>query len=263
MTTSNEELVALVTNQAKDLLAGIRKDIEETKALTEEDRKNCAAICQRVETEYTRLKIEFLNESLILIDQGLENSDQQKLMQIHRAWSLALKNVTQQCKNLVGPLMEVLRVLSRKDKNLKRKYARLLGGAVLCSILSGAAIVVLVAHFHPGCPFQLAVEAVIIVAGGALLAIAIAVGCITGCMSLARLRVVYRTCSDSVRLILNRCFPDCFDGSSKDPSDSDLANVIQKAVDTLNITEDIWQNRPALEMLKRSAQSQRDHLRSL
>ena len=56
MSATNEELVQLVTNQARDLLTQIRKDIEETSNLTEDDRKNCEAICQRVETEHTRLK---------------------------------------------------------------------------------------------------------------------------------------------------------------------------------------------------------------
>ncbi|CAF0860339.1 unnamed protein product [Didymodactylos carnosus] len=259
MATANEELVELVTKQAMDLLAEIRKDVEETKALTEEDRKNCMAICHRVETEHTRLKIEFLNESLILIDQALETSDQQKLIQIHEAWSLVLKNVTHQCKTLVGPLMEVLRVLSRQDKNLGRKYAGLLAGAVVSSILCGAAVVVLIAHAHPGCCLQLATEAVLAVSVGALIAIAIALGCIAGCISIARLRIVYRKCSDSVRLILVKWFPHCFDGSSKDPSDSELANVIEQSINTLNIKQDIWRNRTALEMLKRWAKNQRDH----
>jgi hypothetical protein len=159
--------------------------------------------------------------------------------------------------------MEVLRVLSRRDKKLKLKYASLMTGVIVSSILAGAAIAVLAFHSHPGCGFQLAAEAVLVVAGGALLAIAVALGCITGCISIARLRTVCQRCSDTVRLILAKCFPDCFDGSSEDPSDSKLADVIKNAIDTLNMKEDIWQNPVALEVIKESAQNQLEHLQKL
>ena len=89
-------------------------------------------------------------------------------------------------KPLLKPLMELLRVLSRRDANLKSKYAAFLSGAVVSSVLAGAAVVVLVFHAHPGCVFQLVAQAVGLVAGGALVAIAIAFGCITGCISTAR-----------------------------------------------------------------------------
>jgi hypothetical protein len=260
MAAANAELVQLVTNQAKDLLAQIEKDIVETSKLTEDDRKNCMEICQRVETEYTRMKIEFLRTSLRLIDQALGTSDGEKLRQIHQAWSLALENVTRLCKTLVGPLMEVLRVLSRQDGNLRLKYASLMTGTIVSSALAGAAIGVLAFHAHPGCGFQLAAEVAIAVAGGALLAIAIALGCLSGCITIARLRTVYQRCSDSVRLMLAKCFPDCFNGSAKDPSDSDLAMVIKNAIDTLNIKDDIWKNPVALEVIKDSAQNQLKHL---
>jgi hypothetical protein len=256
MAAANEELGQLVTNQARDLLAQIRKDIEGSSTLTDDDRKNCEAICQRVETEHKRLKSEFLRESLNLIDQALATSDQQRLKQIHQTWSWALDNVTRQCKSLAGPLIELLEVLSRRDANLKKKYAAFLTGAVVSSILAGAAVVVLAFHSHPGCAFQLAAEAVALVAGGSLIAIAIAFGFITGCISTARLRSVYQKCSDSVRLILVKFFPDCFNNSSKDPSNSDLATVIKDGIDTLNIKEDMWQNSIALASIKRAAENQ-------
>ena len=176
---------------------------------------------------------------------------------------LALETVTRQCKTLVGPLMEVLRVISRHNNKLRTKYAAFMSGAIISSILAGAAVTLLAFHSHPGCAFAIAGEVMLGVAGGALIAVAIALGCISGCISIARLRAVYRRCSDSVRLILAKCFPDCFDGSSKNPSDSDLATVIKNAIDTLSIKEDMWQNPDALEVMKDSIQNQLNDLQSL
>ncbi|CAF0981639.1 unnamed protein product [Adineta ricciae] len=260
MAKATEELLSMITKETKTLLAEIHQDIQETKALTDDDRTKCMKICQQVENEHKRLKIQFLNQSISLIGQALETSDPQKILQIRQAWALALENLVRQCRTIACPLLELLGVLSRQDAKLGKKYAGLLTGAVLSSCLCGAAIVVLIAHYHPGCCFQLAAEAVLVVAGGALLAIAVAVGCITGCVTVARLRTVYSKCSDSVRLMLVSCFPCCFDGSTKDPNEAELASIIEKAINTLNIKEDTWFNRPALEMLKGSAETERDHL---
>ncbi|CAF1340660.1 unnamed protein product [Rotaria sordida] len=137
MAAANEELVQLVTNQARDLLAQIRKDIDETSNLTEDDRKNCEAICQRVENEHARLKIEFLRESLNLIDQALQTSDEQQLKQIHQAWSWTLDNVTRQCENFAGPLVEVLRILSRNNPEMETKYATFITDSFALKLITG------------------------------------------------------------------------------------------------------------------------------
>ncbi|CAF1361517.1 unnamed protein product [Adineta ricciae] len=138
--------------------------------------------------------------------------------------------------------------VGKSDAKLGKKYARFLTGAVLSSCLCGTVI--------------LAAEVVFVVAGGALLAIAVAVGCITDVCQWQRLRTVYSQCSDSVRLMLVSCFPSCFDGATKDPTEAELASIIEKAVNTLNIKEDTWFNHPALQMLKGSGEVERDHLKN-
>jgi hypothetical protein len=263
MSTSNEELVALVITETKHLLAGIRKDIEETKVLTEEDRKNCAAICQRVETEHTRLKIEFLNESLILINQALETLDQQKLMQIHRAWSLALQNVTRQCETFAGPLMKVLEILSQNDQEMKTKYAGVLTGTVASSVLVGIAVGLIIIHCHPGGFLQLGFENILANAIAPLLAIVLATGCVIGKITSIDLRTAHRKGLDFARSILAKHFPNYIDSPINDSSQLEVAMVIKKSIDTLHINEAIWQNREALEMIKNSIQNQLKDLHQL
>lgn len=260
---ADAELLGIITQQADDFLTEMQKDIKKTKEISEQDRQNCEAICLRIEAEQSRLKIEYLIESLHLFDRALKTSDQQILKQIRHAWSILLESVTRQCKTLAGPLLEVLQVLSRRDKILRRKYAGFVTGAVLSSLLVGATVALIIAHCHPGCIFHLAVELLVLVAGGAIIALLIAVGCIRGSVVMTRLRAIYRKCSDSVRLMLVKYFPDYFDGVSKDPLKSDLATVIKNSIDTLNIKEDLWVNQVALEMIKRSAERQLQHLREL
>ncbi|CAF1566131.1 unnamed protein product, partial [Didymodactylos carnosus] len=211
----------------------------------------------RVETEHTRLKIEFLNESLILIDQALETSDQQKLIQIHEAWSLALENVTRQCENLAGPLTEVFQVLSRNDQEMETKYTGVITGTVASSILVGIAVGLIITHCHPGSFLQYGCEKILPIAP--LLAIVLATGCAIGKITSTDVRTVQRKL-DSARSILAKHFSNYIDSPTNGSSKSEVAIFIRKSIDMLNINEDIWQSREALEMMKDSIRSELKHL---
>jgi F0F1-type ATP synthase assembly protein I len=256
MAAANEELVKLVTNQARDLLAQIRKDIEESSTLTDDDRKNCEAICQRVETEHKRLKSEFLRESLNLIDQALATSDEQRLKQIHQTWSWALDNVTHQCENLAGPLIEVLQVLTRNNPEMETKYAAFVTGTVVSSVLTGVVIGIIIAHYRSSSPLQSEYENIPGVTIGLLLAIACATGCIIGKITSTNIRSVYQKWLDSVRYLLVKCFPSYAKNPIDISSEPEIAKVIKNSMDTLNINEELWRNHEALEIIKQSVQSQ-------
>jgi len=77
--SANEKMVQQITEQTIDLIASIKNNISQAISLTEDDRKNCEAICQQARTEFNRLNMQFLQETLILIDQALNTSDQQIL----------------------------------------------------------------------------------------------------------------------------------------------------------------------------------------
>jgi hypothetical protein len=147
--SANEQAVQLITQQTTDLLATIKNDISKAKSLTEEDRKNCETICQQANTEYNRLKIQFLQETLTLIDQALNTSDQQILGQIHRAWSLQLDRVTRQCERIAGPLIEVMQILSKSDEQIGKKYWCFFGGAMVSFLLIGTAFGFFIAYYYP------------------------------------------------------------------------------------------------------------------
>jgi hypothetical protein len=119
---ANIQMVNLITQQTIDLLAALKNDVSQAKAFSEEDRKNCVAICQRAEQDYNRVKKEFLEETLILIDQALETSDENVLQQVHRGWSLQLELVTRRCERIAAPIVEMLRTLSKNDSIIRKKY---------------------------------------------------------------------------------------------------------------------------------------------
>jgi hypothetical protein len=258
MAAANAELVELVTNQAKDLLAQIEKDIKETSKLTEKDRENCMAICQRVEIEHTRLKIEFLRTSLRLIDQALATSDPEKLRQIHQAWSLALENVMRQCENLAGPLIEVLQILSRNNPEIETKYSGILVGTVLPSVLAGLAIGATIAYRHPD--YFLRMGSQNISALARLLAIVGGTTYVIGKITSTNLRNVYQNWREFVRSFLGKYLPNYIDSVTTGASEPDVVMVIKSSIDKLNIDENVWHNHEALEMIKESIQSQLDHL---
>ena len=257
MSATNEELVQLVTNQARDLLTQIRKDVEETSNLTEDDRKNCEAICQRVETEHTRLKTEFLRESLKLIDQALQTSDKERLRQIHETWSWVLNNITHQCENLAGPLIEVLRVLSRNNPEMEIKYAAFMTGTVVSSVLAGVTIGIIIVHYRSSSLLPSEYENIPGAAIGLLLAVVGATGYIIGKLMATNARSVYQKGIDFARYILLKYFPNNNNiNSTNYTSEPEIAKMIKNSIDTLNINEDLWQNHEALDIIKQSIQRQ-------
>jgi hypothetical protein len=247
---ANEQMVHLITQQTIDLLATMKTDISQAKSLTETDRKSCEAICQRAETEYNRLKMDFLQETLTLIDQALNTSDQQILQQIHCAWSLQLDHVTHQCERIACPLVEMLRILVRNDKSIRKKYWVYIGGATMSTLLAGIAIGFLIAHCHPGCPLQLAAEAIVLVSLGALAAIALGIGCIIGVIDINTIWTINQRCSDSVKLIINKNFGQL----------AELTLLIKDSIATLKITEDMWQKHVVLASIRRSVDTELKHL---
>jgi hypothetical protein len=253
--SGNEQMVQLITQQTRDFLAAMKNDISQCKSLNEEDRKNCEAICQRASTDYNQLKMEFLRETLLLMDKALNTSDQRELREIHLAWSLQLDYVARQCENITFPLIQMLEILSRNDKSFKRKYWGYLGGTTMATLLTGTAVGVLIAHCHPGCVLQLAAEAVLFVSLGALAAIAIGIGCLTGVIDMNTVWQTNQRCSDSIRLIINKKFGQFINSSGEVPSESQLTAVLKENLNQLKIAEDIWDKPIVLESFRRSVET--------
>jgi hypothetical protein len=131
-----------------------------------------------------------------------------------------------------------------------------LGGTTVSALLAGTAIGFLIAHCHPGCVLELAAEAVFLVSFGALAAIAIGIGCLTGVISMSTVRKINEKSSDSIRLIINKIFGHLSNGSDRIPTSSELALMIENNICMLKITEDIWQNRVVLESIRRSVDTE-------
>jgi hypothetical protein len=198
-----------------------------------------------------------------LIDQALATSDEQRLKQIHQTWSWALDNVTRQCENLAGPLIEVLQVLSRNNPELETKYAVFITGTVVSSVLAGVAIGTIIAHYYSGSPLQSEYENIPAVSIGLLLAIVCATGYIIGKITSTNIRSVYRKWLDSAHYVLAKCFSSNIKNPLNNSSEPEIAKVIKNWIDTLNINEDLWRNHEALEIIKQSVQSQLQYLQEL
>jgi hypothetical protein len=248
---ANEQMVHLITQQTIDLLATMKTDISQAKSLTETDRKSCEAICQRAETEYNRLKMDFLQETLTLIDQALNTSDQQILQQIHCAWSLQLDHVTHQCERIACPLVEMLQMLSQSDEKIGKKYWFFLGGAVVSILLIGTAFGFFIACYYPLSLVQLVGKGIFVMGAGALATTAIAANCKTICMPQDDVCT-----NEATRLILDKRFVNYWNSETQDSSTSEWATRMKRTIVTLNITEDMWQNREVLESIKTFAEGQ-------
>jgi F0F1-type ATP synthase assembly protein I len=223
--SSNEQMVELITQQTIDFLATMKNDISQCKSLSEDDRKNCEAICQRASIEYNQLKMEFLRETLILIDKALNTSDEKDLGEIHLAWSLQLDYATHQCEHIAIPLIEVARILSKNDEQMEKKYWYCLGSSMVSLLLVGTAYGFFIAHYFPSSLVSLLGKGIFFMGAGTLAASGIAAN--------------YKK------------IPALKD----DASTSELATKMKQSIATLNITEDMWHNSEILESIKEVAEA--------
>jgi hypothetical protein len=138
-----------------------------------------------------------------------------------------------------------------------------IGGTSLAVLLTGVAVGVLIAHCHPLCVLQLAAEAVVLTALGALAAIALVIGCVNGVVDMNTIWKTNQNCSDSIRLIINKTFGKLSTKSGETPSSSELTSVIQDSLETLKITPDMWSQRVVLESFKRSVQRELEGLQKI
>ncbi|CAF4232973.1 unnamed protein product [Rotaria magnacalcarata] len=228
---------------------------------THKEKHLSESICQRVETEHTRLKIEFLKTSLRLINQALETSDEENLRQIHQAWSLALENVMRQCENLIGPIKEVLQILSDNNPEIETKYSGVLASTVLSSSLAGLAIGATIIYRHPD--YFLRVAQANMPGLDRLLAIVCTTTYVIGKITSTNFHAVYRNWRDYVRSIMVKYLPNYIDSSITDTSETDIVTVIKSSIYKIDIYENVWHKPEELNMIKESIQSQLEHLEKL
>jgi hypothetical protein len=244
---ANEKIVQSITEQTIGLLSTIKTDISQAKALNEEDRKNCEEICQRAEVEYNRLKKEFLEETLILINRALNTSNKNNLGQ--------LDHVTRQCGQIANPLIDIMLMLSRNDEQNEKKYWYFFGSAMISILLLGTAIGYFIAYYHPDSFGKMIGKGTLLLGAGALAVTAIVASCTNICSQENGI------CSnENTQLVSARPLLNYFNGRTQNSSTSELATRMEQSIATFNITQDIWQNREALESIKKSVEVQLKNL---
>jgi len=203
------------------------------------------------------LKIQFLQETLTLIDQALNTSDQQILGQIHRAWSLQLDRVTRQCERIAGPLIEVMQILSKSDEQIGKEYWCFLGGAMVSFLLIETAFGFFIAYYYPYSLINLISKGIFLLGVGTLAATVVATNYKTIC---ARESDAYT--NKAPRLVLTKPFQNSCNDRTEDSTASELITEMKRSIATLNITEDMWRNHETLKSIKKSIEAQFGNLQN-
>ncbi|CAF1361499.1 unnamed protein product [Adineta ricciae] len=235
---ANEELEDFITIQVTGLVTEIRENIQRAKALTDDDRTNCLKILYQVENEHKRLKIEFYNKALFLIEEALQTSDPQKNLG--------------QCKVIAGSLTEMLGVLSQSDERMKAKYACIITGSVASSLLVGITIGLIIVHCHPASFPQLGIQSTLAVSLAPLLGVVFATACFIRKITSANVFTVHRKLFDYGRSALAKCFPNYFENPTHESSGPEIATITRNSIDTFKINEDMWRDHQALATMKDS-----------
>ncbi len=154
----------------------------------------------------------------------------------------------------------MMKILSRNDRSLRKKFRCYLAGSAVSTLLAGTAIGFLIAHVLPICTLILPVGAVAFVSLSALATIAIAIACFTGVINVNTIRKINQKCSDTIQLIITKNLEKVPNGSVKISSLSELTLVIENNISTLKMTEDMWHQCVVLESFKRSVEIELKHL---